>query len=113
MSDHCDAKWLPKPVECLAEPDHAGDHYGDDDAGFVVRWAPKSSVKQGDATGRTFDPETLVLALDAANLEIARLRVMLGHMTRIVRDYEIPHGLFTYDNTRLVEAETALTPKEP
>lgn len=50
-------------------------------------------------------------ALRVANEESERLKVMLGHMTRIVRQYEIPHGLFTFDNTRLVEAETALSPR--
>lgn len=48
MSD-CNAKFLAKPIECLGDGGHAGDHYGEDDAGFTVRWAPQSSAGPVDA----------------------------------------------------------------
>jgi len=88
---------------------------GDEDKVGPLEWGMFAVTRDGAEMMGTGTVTEFVPAarLDAANLEIARLKVMLGHMTRIVRDYEIPHGLFTYDNTRLVEAETAVTPKEP
>lgn len=61
MSD-CTAIYPAKPIECLLGAGHDGDHAGEDSAGFQFRWSKPNADMVPAAR------------LDAANLEIARLK---------------------------------------
>ena len=65
MSD-CTAIYPAKPIECLLGAGHDGDHAGEDSAGFQFRWSKPNADMVPAAR------------LDAANLEIARLKALLA-----------------------------------
>lgn len=110
MSD-CTAIYPAKPIECLRDAGHDGDHAGQDDAGFQVYWSKPNADMVPAAR------------LDAANLEIARLKAGIQKAASrncdgCWKDRESKkHGHHDHCEARRILADcglpAALTPKEP
>ena len=104
MSD-CTAIYPAKPIECLLGEGHDGDHAGEDSAGFQFRWSKPNADMVPAAR------------LDAANLEIARLREALTDANLAMRQWQESEDGSDEENESIWRAinaiKAALTPKEP
>jgi hypothetical protein len=76
MSD-CTAIYPAKPIECLRDAGHDGDHAGQDDAGFQVYWSKPNADMVPAAR------------LDDATLEIARLKAQVSNAVANLEEAQI------------------------
>lgn len=102
MSD-CTAIYPAKPIECLRDAGHDGDHAGQDDAGFQVYWSkPNAAYVPASALDAANE------ALRAANEENKRLRALVATFLDADNSFAPPSTMDAHRRNLIA----ALAPKE-